>query len=64
MNLQDQKISVLWILKSGILSSKDIRRAGGKGVLHCNGSCIQALVKLYPELMLKKEDFFQPKKEL
>jgi len=40
----------------------EILRAGGAGLLeYCNGSHIQALVKLYPELILKKGNFLQSK---
>jgi len=36
----------------------EILRAGGKGLLnYYNGSHINALMKLYPELILKKENF-------
>jgi len=42
------------------ITCKDVRRAGGNGLLkYYNGSHVRALVKLYPELMLRKESFFQ-----
>jgi len=38
----------------------DIMRAGGSGLLYYyNRSHIEALVKLYPELMLKRENFLK-----
>jgi len=44
------------------VTCKEIVRAGGKGLLHYyNGSHIKALVKLYPELMLKKRNFLMSK---
>jgi len=40
------------------VTRNEIIRAGGCGLLqYYNGSHIKALVKLYPELMLKKENF-------
>jgi len=41
------------------ITRDEIKRAGGKGLLdRYKGSHIKALVKLYPELFLKKENFF------
>jgi len=41
----------------------EIIRFGGKGLLdYYNGSHIKALMKLYPELVLKKENFFKSNK--
>jgi len=38
----------------------EIRKAGGSGLLkYNNGSHIKALMKLYPELILKKKMLFQ-----
>jgi len=39
-----------------------IRAGGGRLLLYFGGSHIKALVKLYPELMLKKEKFLMSKK--
>jgi len=45
------------------VTSGDIKRAGGGGLLHYyTGSYIKALVKLYPELVLKKGNFLKDKK--
>jgi len=45
------------------VTNKDIIRAGGgKVLLNYEGSHIKALVKLYPELMLKKGNFLQSEK--
>jgi len=45
------------------VSHYDIRKAGGSHLLYqyYNGSHIKALVKAYPELMLKKENFWKSK---
>jgi len=43
-----------------ITTLRDITSAGGRGVLkYYEGSHVKALIKLYPELMLKHEHFFQ-----
>jgi len=45
------------------ISRKEILRAGGRGLFHYyNGSHIEALMQLYPELKLKKGHFFLSKK--
>jgi len=44
------------------VTHKEIIQAGGRGTLHYyNHSHINALLELYPELMLKKENFLQSK---
>jgi len=45
------------------VTHKEIIRAGGGGVLnYYHGSHVKALVKLYPELMLKRENFWKSRK--
>jgi len=45
------------------VTREDIIRAGGWGLLkYYEGSYIKALVKLYPELMLEKGNFFRSEK--
>jgi len=46
------------------VTCKEITRAGGRGALsYYNGSHIKALVMLYPELMLRKRNFFKSQKK-
>jgi len=46
------------------VSLNEIRQAGGRGLLdHHKGSHIKALAKLYPELILKKENFLKFKEK-
>jgi len=46
------------------VSRSDITRAGGSGLLmnYYNGSHVRALMKLYPEQSLKKENFLKSKR--
>jgi len=47
------------------VTRNDIQRAGGSSLLnnYFNGSHVKALVKLYPELMLKMENFLNLRKK-
>jgi len=66
MNLQNpKKFNPLDAEKWYSVTRNDIRRAGGTFLLHqhYNGSHIKALMKLYPELMLKRGYFLKFKKK-